>query len=355
MIDLLERKARPDSYLRVEFDYPNYENDPRPDLLPLGNWVNPNTKNNLVGGINLNYLSSQQHHRLRDILPQLFDGRRRSLRSKYRALRNIAPDIAMYYRTYDARMMRHLDPSRLYVTGKAKSPEEVEKQKTKDELKQLKDKLRGAQPTKKPVEPKQAVDTDKKAWRLKRQLYSPDTKNKRNQPERKNVAGSKAAVKAKANRYRSSRRELAELERQAKIERELAKLDADAADETDVIDVEPDVGQDVPEEGYVFDDTFGYICETPRSYIASHAPRRYNFTGGGLLAAYNVTTKQVIVDSAICHAQMLAEADWDFDDVVLFEVRDQELSARGDNRHIHDGFDRLHKSGGMQLMVESAK
>ena len=351
---LTERKAKPESYLRFDFDYPKYENDPHPEILPLGNWVNPNTKNNLIGGINLNYLSSEQHKRLRDVLPQLFDGRRRSLRSKYRALKRIAPDIAMYYRTYDTQNMKHLDPSRLYVAGKSASPEADERQKTHEELKQLQAKLAGADISA-PDEPEKAVDTDKKAWRLKRRLYTPDTKNKRNQPERKNIAGAKAAAVAKKNRYRTGRKELRELERQAKIERELAKLDKDEADTQNAELDQARSELDIPEEGFVYDPELGYICETSRNYVKCHAPRKFRFTGKPILAAFNTTTKQVIVDEAICHAQILFEANWDFEDVILFEVRGEKLIANGDAEHITEGLDRLQDSGGMRLMVESMK
>lgn len=93
------------------FDYDEWENDPRPNILYLGEYKNKNTRNTLVGGINLNYLTKQQIRKLRnfiinrhrDIGPvpekELFGT---TLREAARTIRGLFPDVFdRAYRTYD--------------------------------------------------------------------------------------------------------------------------------------------------------------------------------------------------------------------------------------------------------------
>ena len=48
---------------RWMFNYDGFKNDPTPDILLLGAYRHPNTGNNLVGGVNLHYVSDEQRDR----------------------------------------------------------------------------------------------------------------------------------------------------------------------------------------------------------------------------------------------------------------------------------------------------
>jgi hypothetical protein len=87
---------------RWQFDYENYQTDPKPDVLVLGTYKHPTTGNQLVGGINLHYISKRDQLDLRKLLPEL--SKIRGLKKRYRfgarALPHIFSDQA--YRTYDS-------------------------------------------------------------------------------------------------------------------------------------------------------------------------------------------------------------------------------------------------------------
>ena len=87
---------------RWQFDYENYQTDPKPDVLVLGTYKHPNTGNQLVGGINLHYISERDQLDLRKLLPELskLKGLKRRYRFGARALPHIFSDQA--YRTYDS-------------------------------------------------------------------------------------------------------------------------------------------------------------------------------------------------------------------------------------------------------------
>lgn len=104
-----------------EFSYDRFNVDPRPNALILGKWRHPNTRNTLVAGINLNYLTDSQIEHLQRVLPQILstrdeDGtvRPRSLKDRYWAGRELAPDIFNnFYRTYNIRFVHAVTPGTL--------------------------------------------------------------------------------------------------------------------------------------------------------------------------------------------------------------------------------------------------
>lgn len=102
-----------EGYGRVlNYNYDNFQVDPRPKVLLLGRWRHPRTRNNLVAGINLNYLSDDQVTRLRKVLPQILKSR--NLRNRYWAGRELLPDIFNdMYRTYDSRYVHGITPATL--------------------------------------------------------------------------------------------------------------------------------------------------------------------------------------------------------------------------------------------------
>jgi hypothetical protein len=90
---------------RWKFAYSNFKNDPTPDILLLGAWKHPNTRNNLVGGINLHYLNEKQRDALARILPQIMQGG--DLKERYWIGRRLLPDVFNeYYRTYNSNFIR---------------------------------------------------------------------------------------------------------------------------------------------------------------------------------------------------------------------------------------------------------
>ena len=82
------------------FGYDKFKEDPRPKMLLLGKWRHPNTRNILLGGINLNYLSDDQVIELRKALPAIL--RNKNLKARFRQGKKLLPDIfGEAYRTYD--------------------------------------------------------------------------------------------------------------------------------------------------------------------------------------------------------------------------------------------------------------
>lgn len=108
-VPILEDEAAP----KWQFDYNNWRHDPHPSILLLGNYRHPNTGNNLVGGINLNYLNNSQINKLQKSLPKIM--RAGNLYSRYHLGRRLLPDVFdSYYRTYNADHIQGVEPSTLY-------------------------------------------------------------------------------------------------------------------------------------------------------------------------------------------------------------------------------------------------
>jgi len=323
--DTGSRRLGKHKYPRSSFKYLSYNTDPKPDILVLGDWKHPRTKNNLVAGINLNYLSSGQLEKLRKVADKVF--RRDSLRSRYRFLKSVLPDVAMYYRTYDSKYIKSIERSALDSYVKAKPTSRDEKAQTTS------DTGRAAHVK----EPEKDIDQrsdelDRETWQTKRRLYEPEKQRRRTSPERIGIAGSELAKKAKDARYKRDRRKLKELERQLAIDRELRRQ-AELSRKPEEPE-EPEAPEDRrrrrtgdygPE--YHLDD-LGY-----ESYIRSHKPGSKLITEAkhkSLFAVFDVLSDQFVVDSVINHAEMLFDAGWDYDHTVLFEVTDNELIVRSD-------------------------
>lgn len=83
----------------VTFDYPNYNLDPRPTVLVLGQWDKEDGKT-LIGGLNVNYMTSAELERVSDVLPDILKAG--NLKARYWAGRKLLPDIfGQFYRTYN--------------------------------------------------------------------------------------------------------------------------------------------------------------------------------------------------------------------------------------------------------------
>jgi len=116
---------------RWQFDYENYHSDPKPDVLVLGTYKHPSTGNQLVGGINLHYISKRDQLDLRKLLPEL--SKIRGLKKRYRfgarALPHIFSDQA--YRTYDSDHIADLKTGVLFPVYGVLSKDAVKATKAK--------------------------------------------------------------------------------------------------------------------------------------------------------------------------------------------------------------------------------
>lgn len=98
---------------RWRFHYDRWQHDRQPDVLLLGSYRHPNTGNNLVGGINLNYLSKEQRDNLARALPQIMAAG--NLYHRYHTGKRLLPDIFdNSYRTYNAEHIRGVTKDVMY-------------------------------------------------------------------------------------------------------------------------------------------------------------------------------------------------------------------------------------------------
>jgi len=98
---------------RWKFNYDNWHNDPKPDILLLGAYKHPSTRNNLVGGINLHYINQDQRDRLARSLPTIMKSN--NLKRRYWIGRQLVPDVfTNYYRTYNSRFIRGVTKDVMY-------------------------------------------------------------------------------------------------------------------------------------------------------------------------------------------------------------------------------------------------
>ena len=125
----------------LDIDYTNWQRDPKPKVVQLGTWLHPNTRNQLVAGINLNYLSTRDVEKLRYYLPEIL--KNRNLYVRYHTGKRLLPDIFKdYYRTYRRDRIRLIDKATLRFM----TPKELGRQGDKEKaarLQQRRDKLRG--------------------------------------------------------------------------------------------------------------------------------------------------------------------------------------------------------------------
>jgi len=84
------------------FKYERAKTDPNPRVLVLGRWQHPETKNKLVAGLNLNYLTKDELARLNNNLEEIMSPA--ALRTRWWTGYGLLPDIWMKaYRQYDER------------------------------------------------------------------------------------------------------------------------------------------------------------------------------------------------------------------------------------------------------------
>lgn len=99
---------------RWQFNYNGKKvTDFNPDILLLGAYKHPTTGNNLIGGINLNYISPKQRDEIAYALPQIMDSK--DLLDRYWIGRSLLPEIFKnYYRTYNPKYIRGVKKDVMY-------------------------------------------------------------------------------------------------------------------------------------------------------------------------------------------------------------------------------------------------
>lgn len=165
---------------RWKFDYDNATKDPHPDILLLGAYRHPNTGNNLVGGINLNYLNDHQRDKLASVLPKIMQGK--NLRDRYRVGKKAVPDVFdKFYRTYNPRFIRGVNTDIMYPKyGLLKTTQQWVKKKLSNIFKTKAQRQKALQP-------KYPEDLDSMQDRLdqvvKRLQQQPEVREKPTEPE----------------------------------------------------------------------------------------------------------------------------------------------------------------------------
>jgi hypothetical protein len=163
----------------IDFDYKPAQHDPSPRVLQLGQFVHPSTKNTLVGGINLNYLTPDQVDQLRYYLPEILSNR--NLKARYWAGRKLLPGIFNNsYRTYNRGEIDVVSPGTLrFMTSKelnaqGKPDQAAKLQKRRD---MLKSKIVPKRPTavqqQQPQQPQQ--QPQQVAQQIEKELLAPQT------------------------------------------------------------------------------------------------------------------------------------------------------------------------------------
>lgn len=137
-----------EGYGRVlDIDYTHTRVDPKPKVLLLGRWKHPSTGNQLVAGINLNYLSKSQLDKLRYYAPEIL--KNKDLYTRYWVGKRLIPDVfESFYRTYrkdrvsaiDLATLKYMTPKELEKTGETEKAARL--QKRRDQLKTLRAKKR---------------------------------------------------------------------------------------------------------------------------------------------------------------------------------------------------------------------
>jgi hypothetical protein len=375
-----------DTYPAADFRYSNYNVDPRPKVLLLGQYESE-AGNQLLAGINLHYLSHGQTKNLRKRLKDLY--LRKTLKARYWYLRRKMPDIAQYYRTYDEDEIHAIQPDQItaYGSKKAKKKEEVKPDPEDDQRKSQADleKLANVatEPSEPPTEPDVtdvAADSSRDAWQLKRMLYSPDT-GRRTKPETKpkDLEQVLDTKRTKSNRYRQQRRSLKKLEQQAEMDRIAAQLDKEK--ELDAVqdlydkpeydlsrirdepsEEDDEFRESISNNDFSYLPEYGFIWVSPESYIKWHAPPKFakiieHCEKWPLMAVHDTLSGRTLVDAVPDHSTILEEAGWDYDHTVLFELDGMELVSKFDSEMmgaepVVDGFI---KTEAGRLLAESAQ
>lgn len=332
----------------------------------LGHWRHPTSGNNLVAGINLNYLSQQQRQQLQQALPQLLKSR--NLKQRYWMGRRLLPQIfTNFYRTYRRDVIDTVTPQTLRF-GRPAAQQAAAGQVDTDRQARLAQLAALLQKQRERADQAQA----QQAQVLPPEVVPPQPPG----PPAAAAADALQALQAQVAQQRQAQEPPPEEVRAA----------VDAGGPPEEVDVPPvaaqdqvvDLGGEVPPEeleqerhlpltpepdetiegqtGEPDDEDFPPLPElevecrlgpdwrrwgptwaSPAGYIRWHDPARvltvHPTSGltvlehgrGPVLAAYDVDSRQTIVDRALDHTVLLAEAGWDHSHTIRFLRHDDGL------------------------------
>lgn len=208
---------------RWKFDYARASKDPHPDILLLGAYEHPNTGNDLVGGINLNYLNDRQRDELARNLPKIMSGK--NLYNRYWIGRKLVPNVFQNnYRTYNARFVRGVNQDVMYPKyGLAKTTKQW-----------LKKKLGGLFKSKaqrqKELEPKYPKDLDNMQDRLNQVVHQ---LQQRSEVKAEPTTAEPSEITAARDDFKKQQKEktMQDIERREDIPLRKARHDAEEAEE----------------------------------------------------------------------------------------------------------------------------
>ena len=362
-----------------KFKYPNYNSDPRPNILALGQYKHPTSGNDLIAGINLNYLDKPQIQQLRQAMPRFL--RFKNLRQRYWAGRKLLPDLfASAYRTYNKDLVQAITPDKLQTFEKPKQPDrqaDIDRQtelvKATQMLQKQQDQVTAHAKQHQHVEPDLPTqqDTDQEIQALQQQtaqqrqpIQPQPQKQQQNQP----IATDNEPIAeppAQANKIPQKTRKMAKTPLEKELEQEKNLPIEPEPEET--LEGTPDneqlkKEQELAKECRVM--PFGVVWPNKQSYIKWHDPamvgtviRQLNETvlnsaRGPVLMVKNNRTGQVVVDRAQDHAQLIADAGWSYKDVTRIMKCNNKVLAITESSIVNVTGLRSH---GVPLLTEAAR
>lgn len=308
-----------------KFEYPNYNLDPRPHVLVLGYWTNPDTGNRLLGGLNLNYATEEEFAALKKALPLIL--RVKTLQQRYRLGKRILPDVfSQMYRTYNKEYIHKIEPDEILL-GADKKAADADKAVDVDKLKKAvaaarrdKDEPTPEKPTpekpapeklapEKPTPPADEPDLDleKPAIDKQRDLTKiAAIKQKQDKQRRKTELATQDALMAQDETPPPPKRKDAQRQERNEIKSALDDLDELDDDDDDV--TADDLSQPPSTESYRREhEAMTYL----RGRAGSPPP------GSSLLAVHDVLTGRTLLDDVYHHSEITEAAGWDDAHVLL--------------------------------------
>ena len=351
-VEIKQRQKAPrlgkGKYPQTGFDYSRYQNDPRPNVLVLGSYKHPNTHNDLLCGINLNYLSSGQIEQLRKATKRIYN--RDTTKSRWRYLDKILPDIARHaYRTYDKRYIRAIEPDEfLGVGAKLEKPTKTAAKPTptldvpaEPSTKDAQTSIKKMEVHPEPEKSDDKIDTARSLWQLKQRLYDPET-GKRQKPERPKIKGATKAKREKLNRYRSQRKKLKDLEQQAQDAEQDDELDREQdpygdLEWADELPHPDEFNQIESVNRPYYTPELGFVWNSPKQYKAYHTTEGFknikHLCPGKPIAVHDTISGITLVDTVPDHSYILEYANWDYDHTILLEYGDNNITIRSNDNN----------------------
>ena len=337
----------------LRFNYERAKNDPRPRVFVLGRWRHPQTGNNLVAGINLNYLSDDELQQLYSHMGQIMKPSR--LKNRWWLGYGLLPHIWLKaYRQYDERFIHSVRDADIppepedYEEPKEPGEPQDKEAMPPDEAAALQ-KLRELEAQRKgesPQEPKKrksllrlGKDTLKRiAHAIRNKLF----RNRKKEQVKQKQADMQRAEKEKELHKKKTEKEIADLEREKRLghtrySKELKRTDdEDEADEVRRLKELEDEHRsesrmehiDAIIESTVEDRRI--IWRSKRNYAYWHRPDRFvqyqpqlrgsilDYSHGTqLIAIYNIVENKLVIDLTDGPANIIAQSGWNWDDAII--------------------------------------